>query len=744
MSRRLRWLLVSLLVFAFCVPLAAQQNLLTLDEIYSPDAKVRINFNGNPPMGLRWMKDNVHYLWFKRPPDAAFERGPGAARGEWLVVNALTGEEKPLFDVAKMEAAFAKLPGFTAEQPRQIAHLRSYGFNADDTAVLINFSHDLFYYKLDSDTAIRLTNNPDVEEGEELSPDGKLVAFVRNYNLFVVDIATQKERALTKDGNSNLYYGRLDWVYQEEVYGRGNYGAFWWSPDSSRLAYLKIDESPVKGFPVVDHIPYDQVVEDTKYPLAGAPNPTAELGVVSAAGGTTHWVNNFKYEGGQFLITRVGWTPDGQKLVYEVQDREQTWLDLNVAPDPDHPQTLIHETSKAWVDVSELPAWLKDGSFLWLSERTGWKHLYHYSADGKLIGPVTSGNWEIRRFFGVDEAHGLVYFSSDEYNEIGNQTYRAKPDGADRTRVTEGEGTHNTLFNPDFSLYIDSWSDAATPVQVRLDKADGTMARVIDENRVEKLKEYKLSRWEFYKVPTRDGFVMEAQMLKPPDFDPHKKYPVFSYTYSGPHTPQVHDAWRLGDGMWFQMLAEKGYIIWICDNRSASGKGVQSVWPIYEHFGRLELRDLEDGVAWLKKQSYVDGTRIGLSGWSFGGFMTSYALTHSTDFKIGISGGTVTDWRDYDSIYTERYMRMPQNNIEGYQDGPRQNAKNLHGKLLLIHGDIDDNVHMANTIQFIYELEKADKQFELMIYPKSRHGVVDPALVRHMRELMTDFILKNL
>ncbi len=746
MSLRLRVLVGLLTVLVLCAPIFAQQKLLTLDEIYSPNPAQRVNFSGNPPMGLRWMKDNVHYLWLKRPPNAGMESGErGATQGQWLVVNALTGEEAPLFDPARMEAAFSKIPGFSAEQARQVAHQRNYEFNSDYSAVLINFSNDLFYYSFSDGVAVRLTRNPDKEEGETFSPDGKQVAFVRNDNLFVVDIATQTERALTTEGNADLLMGRLDWVYQEEVYGRGNYGAFWWSPDSTKIAFLKIDESKVKNFPVVDHIPYDQVLEDTKYPIAGAPNPVAALGVLEVSGGPARWVNNFKYDGQEYLITRVEWTPDSKQLEYEIQNREQTWLDLNVAANLNSPKTLIHETTKAWVDVVELPVWLKDGSFLWESERTGWSHLYHYAADGKLIAPVTSGNWEIRKFYGFDEEHGLVYFSSDEHNEIGNQTYRAKLDGTDRVRVTTGEGSHNTNFSHDFSFFIDSWSDANTPAQVRLYKADGSLARVIDENKVEKLKEYKLSRWEFYKVKTRDGFEMEAQMLKPPDFDPHKKYPVMSYTYSGPHAPSVHDAWSGPAGMWYQMLAEKGYIIWICDNRSASGKGAQSVWPIYEHFGELELRDLEDGVAWLNRQPYVDGSRIGLWGWSFGGFMTSYTLTHSTSFKIGIAGGSVTDWRDYDSIYTERYMRMPQNNEEGYRDtAPRGAAKNLHGKLLLIHGAIDDNVHMANTIQFIYELEKADKQFELMIYPKSRHSVVDPQLVRHLRELMTDFILDNL
>jgi dipeptidyl-peptidase-4 len=239
---------------------------------------------------------------------------------------------------------------------------------------------------------------------------------------------------------------------------------------------------------------------------------------------------------------------------------------------------------------------------------------------------------------------------------------------------------------------------------------------------------------------------MEAMMIKPPDFDPKKRYPVFIHTYAGPHAPQVRNAWNNGMGnMWHQLLAQKGYIVWICDNRSASGKGVESTWTIYRNFGELELRDIEDGVAYLKSLPYVDGSRIGINGWSFGGYMTAYALTHSTSFKIGISGAPVTDWHLYDTIYTERYMGTPQNNPEGYEKSSVVNAaKNLSGKLLLIHGTIDDNVHMQNSIQFIYALQKAGKQFEVMFYPKSRHGFSDPQLVKHMREMMLKFILQNL
>jgi dipeptidyl-peptidase-4 len=284
-----------------------------------------------------------------------------------------------------------------------------------------------------------------------------------------------------------------------------------------------------------------------------------------------------------------------------------------------------------------------------------------------------------------------------------------------------------------------------TPTQVRLYDAGGKLVRVIDENKVDALSQYKLGKVEFMNVKTRDGVTMEAMMIKPPDFDPSKKYPVWSYTYSGPQAPQVRNAWGSTTFMWHQMLAQKGYIIWICDNRTASDKGVNSAWPLYQNFGELELRDLEDGFAWLKSQPYVDGSRIGLWGWSYGGFMTSYALTHSQTFKIGIAGGTVSDWRNYDSIYTERYMRTPQNNPDGYwKSSPVHFAKDLHGKLLLIHGAIDDNVHMANTIQFLYELQKAGKQVQLMVYPKSRHGVTDPVLLKHMRQMMTDFILGNL
>ncbi|MGH9914929.1 MAG: alpha/beta hydrolase family protein, partial [Pyrinomonadaceae bacterium] len=300
-------------------------------------------------------------------------------------------------------------------------------------------------------------------------------------------------------------------------------------------------------------------------------------------------------------------------------------------------------------------------------------------------------------------------------------------------------------FNPQFTSYIAFTSTALQPTQTGLYSSDGKLVRVIEENHVPALAEYNLVKPEFMQVKTRDGFVMEAMMIKPLDFDPNKKYPVMSYTYSGPAAPSVRNSWTGTRSLWHQFLAQKGYIIWICDNRSASAKGMQSTYTSYRNFGEGELRDLEDGVTYLKSLPFVDSQRIGLWGWSFGGFMTSFALTHSQSFKIGIAGGLVSDWHNYDSIYTERYMALPSENKDGYEKSSvYKSAANLHGKLMILHGVIDDNVHIQNSIQFVNALQFAGKDFQLMLYPQSRHGVVEARRVKHMYTLMTKFVLENL
>jgi len=710
----------------------AQDKLLTLEDLYG-DPQNRPNFGGTPPGQITWLDDGVHYVT---------RRG-----GRTLKVNASSGQSTPLFDAARLEAAFAALPGFSADVAKRSASA-ALAMNASYTGGLINSANDIFFFDFNSNKLVRLTNSPEVEVGESFSPDGRLVAFVRNFNIYVVDIGGERERALTNDGNSKLLDGRLDWVYQEELYGRSNFQAYWWSPDSTKIAYLQLDESPVKEFVVVDHIPVQQDVEITAYPKAGAPNPNVKVGVVGAAGGPTRWLDMYRYQSVEPLVVRVGWKPDSKEVFFLVQNREQTWMDVNFGNVANGKvETAFRETSPAWVHRGghEITNWLKDGSFVWSSERTGFQHIYLYSNDCKLIRPITSGRWEVKRVLGVDEASGWVYFSGTERSTIGSDAYRIKLDGSGLERLTEAPGTHQVSFDPKFTRFIDTWSDVNTPAQTRLFSIDKKLVRTIEENKGEVLKQYKLGKVELMQVKTRDGFPMEAELIRPPDFDPSKKYPVYIHIYGGPGAPQVRNAWGGATFMWHQLLAQKGYLVWICDNRSASGKGVESEFTAYKKLGPGELQDVEDGIAWLKSQPWVDGSRIGISGWSYGGFMTAYALTHSKSFKAGIAGAPVTDWRLYDSIYTERYMATPQNNLAGYDaTSVVKAAKNLSGNLLLIHGAIDDNVHMQNSIQFIYELEKAGKQFKFMTYPKSRHGVADPALVRHMREMMLKFILENL
>jgi dipeptidyl-peptidase-4 len=468
------------------------------------------------------------------------------------------------------------------------------------------------------------------------------------------------------------------------------------------------------------------------------------LGAVAATGGATRWVDLTAYDPNDTLVVRVGWSPDAKRLVYEVQNRVQSWLDLLAAdPETGKPAKLFREETKYWVDPTGLPSWLADGSFLWQSDRTGWRHLYHYAADARLLGPVTSGEWDERDLIGATA--GWVYFSAAEHSPIADHIYRVRLDGSGLERLTDAEGNHSAEFNPQFTQFVDEWSNATTPPQTRLRDASGRVVRTIEQNPVAALASYRLGTVEFLKVPAGDGFSMEAMMIKPPGFDPSKRYPVMAYTYAGPGAQSARDTWGRQTYMWHQMIAEHGYIIWICDNRQASAKGVRSQWTSFHNFGEPELQDLEDGVAWLRRQPYVDASRIGIWGWSFGGFMTTFALTHSESFKIGIAGAPVTDWRNYDSIYTERYMGLPGTNPDGYdRSSVVKAAAHLHGKLLLIHGATDDNVHMQNSVQLIDALEKAGKPFEFMLYPQSRHGVTNPLRVKHLRATMAEFIFSNL
>jgi dipeptidyl-peptidase-4 len=719
------------LIALLAIPALAQKKVVTLEAIYDPVE--RVAFSGAIQSDFVWL-DDASFLWPRQDAKGNFV--------EWRVYDATTGKERALFERAKFEAALTA-NGITADAAKEAAESDALRFDAKKTAVVASIADDLYLYSIAKGTLVRLTSAPGEEEEPSFSPDGQKVAFVRAGDLYVVDLGG-RERRLTTDGSAELLNGKLDYVYQEEVYGRGIWKGFWWSPDSLRLAFLQLDERPVPEYTVVDHIPYRPKLNVYDYPKAGDPNPRAKLFVVPASGGAPVAVDNERFSGGEHLIVNVTWTADGQSVVYQVQNREQTWLDLAFASAADgSSRTVIHETTRAWVDPLANPFFLPDGTFLWQSERSGYRHLYHYKSDGTLVRQLTSGEWEAREVHGADRQY--VYFSGTERSPIGLDVYRVRLDGSGLQRLSEAAGKHAAVFNPSMTRYLDRWSDIATPDQIRVHGTDGKVARVVDENQGAEVGAYDLPKPEFLQVKTRDGFVMEAMMIKPPGFDPAKKYPVYQYLYGGPHAQQVRNEWR-GQFMLFnQLIAQQGVIVWMCDNRTASGKGAVSSWPAWKSLGESELRDEEDSIAWLKQQPYVDGSRILINGWSYGGFMVLYAMTHSKSFAAGIAGGPVADWRDYDSIYTERMLLMPQNNPEGYKkSSPRFAAKDLHGNLMLMHGTTDDNVHTQNTIQFAYELQQLGRPFEMMLFPRTRHSVVQKNTLAFMQQTVLAFVRRQL
>lgn len=751
--------ILSLLIAALLLPsvVPAQQRNLSIDDIF--DAQKRIPFSGRPAAIRGWTQDGKSYLEF--------------VNGTMFRVDALSGNRTSLVASEQMADALIRA-GFQSADAKRIAGAPSQRFNIGETSILVDFYKDLWLYNISENKVSQLTKTPDKEEKEsDFSPDSRYISFVRDNNLFVVDTTTLREKQITRDGDEKTLNGILDWVYEEELYGRGNKRGYWWSPDSSHIAFLRTDESPVPKFIIPDDTVVDQRVESWDYPQAGDPNPIVRVGIANVEkvpvlpnprkvpvvgrrlpsslvrlGDVVRFIDLSKYTPENLLISRVAWSSDSRGVLFQAQDREQTFLDLNYAPvKGGKPVLYFTERTNAWTEAIDNPDFLADGSFAWLSEKNGFKHLYHYDRDGRLIRQITDGRWEITSYFGINEGDGFAYFTAIgvDDNWLDTHVYRIKLDGTGLQRLTEKAGTHRPQFNKQLTHFVDVWSDVDTPPQTRLHSSDGKLVRVIDENPVSVLAQLNLQRPEFMRIKNRDGFEMEAMMIKPPNFDPSRKYPVLSYTYAGPHAPQVRNQWGGARFMWHQMLAQRGYIIWIIDNKTASGKGVESTWPVYKKMGQTEVLDLEDGFSYLKSLPYVDSERIGMWGWSYGGYITSYFMTQSKTLKMGIAGGLVADWSLYDSIYTERYMLTPRNNPDGYAKGSvLKNASNLSGRLLIIHGTMDENVHMQNAIMLAHELQKAGKQFDFMPYPTQRHGVVEPRQAKHMYTMMTEYIERNL
>ncbi len=704
---------------------------LTLEDVFTLGEKL----GPEEPRRLGWLDGGT---WI-----AHDELEEGAEAKSIVLVDAETGAKRPLIDAAAFASALAALPSVTDDEAKRWSRGGSPTFTDAHDGVLLERKNDLFFWRLGAERAVRLTHDPIEEVGATLSPDGAWVAYLRGSDLHVVPTAGGTPRALTSGGDENTLLGRLDWVYQEEIYGRGNWQGFWWSPDSRRLAFLALDESPVPEYVVVDHRETRPDVERWRYPKAGDPNPRVRLGVVDAGGGDVTWVDLSRYAHGDILIVRVGWTPDGGRVVAQVQDRIQTWLDVVLADPANGKSTvLFRDATGVWIEPTDAPFWTDDGErFVWLSERDGHRHLYLYGKDGALERRLTAGEWEVDEVHGIDEARGVVWFSGDRDDVKGRKLFHVALAGGDPVRVTEEDGQHRVSLSPTFDLFVDRWSSLNDPGWVEVRRADGSKVRVVAEGTTEPLAPYGLNDPRFVQVETRDGFVMEAMLLEPPGFDPSRKYPVLCHTYSGPHAPQVQDRYGNRNMLFHQMIAQRGVVVWVCDNRSASGKGLESVKGVYRNLGAQELRDLEDGLDALVDMGFVDPSRIGIWGWSYGGYMTAYALTHSKRFRCGVAGAPVTDWRYYDTIYTERYMDTPQANPEGYRTSSVvKAAADLHGDLLLIHGTIDENVHLQNTLNLALALQEAGKPFDMMLYPGNRHSVRAKKQREHLHRTMADWL----
>jgi dipeptidyl aminopeptidase/acylaminoacyl peptidase len=702
---------------------AAPKKTVTFDLVYGSRQE---NFMGSPISGLTWLEDGEHFLEVKE--------------NRLLIVEAATGRCRPFHDADKLAKALASLPGLDVKAAAEMAKATSFSMNPARTGAVFERGGNLYFAQFDGAKATRLAKTAAPRELLSFSPDGKRLAFVLNNNLYTVDVESGAEHQLTSDGAARISNGKADWVYFEEVFKR-NHQAYWWSPDSKSIAFLHFDDYPVRDFTVINDIPALQTVERTPYPRAGDPNPLVKLGAVSATGGDIRWVDLPDYPPKDTLIVAVGWTPDSGEIYFYGQNRIQTWLDLCTVPrSSGKAHRLLRETTRAWVDNPGEPSFQKDGSFILASERTGWRHYYLFDKSGNLRNPITAGEWEARTLERFDESSGYLYFSGTRDSPIASNLYRIKLDGSGLQRLTAGPGEHRVQVSPKCSCFIDSHSTFQAPQQVSLFRTDGAKFRALDSNPVPALPDYRFGAHELVQIRTPDGFVLEGSLVKPPDFDPARRYPVWFLTYAGLHTPTIRDAW--GPSFAYdQVAASLGFVVFRCDPRSASGKGAVSAWTAYKRLGVHELADIETAIRWLTAQPFVDGSRIGMSGHSYGGFMTSFALTHSSMFAAGIAGAPVTDWRDYDTIYTERYMDTPQANPKGYDEtSVVKAASKLHGRLLIIHGLMDDNVHLQNTAQLVQALQQADKDFEIMVYPRARH----PIFGRHYRRLLFDFMTRAL
>jgi dipeptidyl-peptidase 4 len=713
---------------------------LTVERIYSAPS-----LSGSLAEGVEWSPDAKRISFLDR-------RGTSLEIG---AIDAATGRREVLV-TSDVLAQVLQPERKQAIQSTGLGRVRpdNYRWSPSGNSLLFIGSTSLVLLDLKTMTSRPLvTGDRDIGDAK-FSPDGKWVSYVRDFNLWLSNVATGESKALTAGGSEEMLKAQLDWLYPEEL-DLGT--AYWWSPDSSKIAYYEMDERRVTRYPLIDMSSPIGAIEYERFPQAGEANPVVRVGVVSVDGGETKWMDTGTNT--DVYLARVVWLADSRRVAIERLNRAQTRLDLLFCDaSTGASKTILTDTDQYWINLSDDLYFFADHQrFLWSSERTGFRHYYLYDLSGRQLDQLTSGDWGITGTGGfgpgndshpvVDEVRGLVYFLSNRDDVLGTQIYRLSLKDKSITRVTRENGTHEPIFAPDASAFADTYSNAMTPPRQDLYRIDGSPVAVIDANPVAELAGYQLPRVEFLQLAANDGTKLYAWMIRPPDFDPSHRYPVLVDVYGGPGIQEVRDQWDGTEHLWYELLAQNGYIVFCLDNRGSYQRGHAFETPIYHHLGRVELVDQLTGVQYLKSLPYVDGSRIGIAGWSYGGTMTLVAMFNAPGvFKAGVSVAPVTDWRLYDTAYTERYMGRPQENPDGYEDSSQVNhVAGLQGKLLLVHSTGDDNVHFANTAELLNDLIQVGKYpTNLMIFPGRGHGINDlPARIELYKEV-SQFLRNNL
>lgn len=685
--------------------------------------------------------------WFDDNTLAVFDTRKPANERTLERMDPETGKRSSVYDLAK---AGESIKQFFPEGKAPTLSPVPQGITGSGTRGYYLLNGDVYVVELANGSVQRVTETPEEEKSLNFSPDGKKIAYVRKNDLYAYDIDGKKESRLTNDGSETVLNGTLSWVYWEEIFGRRDIG-YWWSSDSRSVAFLRSDESSVSIQQIVDFTPWTPTVTKQRYPKVGQKNPEVKVGIAELGGMAVRWIgiDPASYE----YIMRVDWMPDNKRICVRTLNRSQTELSFWFVDRTNGTSTFImKDTNEGWINMTDDLYFLKDGKYIITSsERDGYTHLYRFTMDGKLVNQITKGEWSIhssgggvfwiqKAVTGVDERSGWIYFTGQEKHFQEKHLYRIKVDGSKMERLSQGDGVHAITMSPNAQWYVDRYSNTTTPPSLTLFTAAGKEKSVLANSDLAGFKDFDVQFEERMTIPARDGFPIPISIVKPRNIEPGKKYPVIVNVYGGPSAPTISNSFS--GSLWDNMMLNEGFISVKIDNRAATAisKKLENLLRLNSP-GPVELNDLVDAVRELKKLPYIDGDRFGITGFSGGGTNTLLAMTQSTEFKAGIAGGAVTDFRFYDTKWGEALMATEQENKESYEKlSLVKHAKNLHGKLMLVHGTHDDNVHIQNIWPFIDELIKANKLFELALYPNRRHGVGG----RHYQLTQIDFWKRNL